>query len=194
MIKNVNRCSYWKGLEDSDIYAEYHDNEWGIPSHDDRYLYEMLLLESFQAGLSWVLILKKRENFRKAFDNFDPVKIKSYDAKKIEALLKDSGIIRNKRKILANINNAERFLEVQKEYGSFDQYIWSFTDGAIQYLQDDKIQTTDELSERISKDLKLRGFKFLGSVIVYSYLEAIGVMNHHTSDCFRYYKNKSEVK
>lgn len=194
MIKNVERCSYWKGLENSDIYIEYHDNEWGKESHDDRYLYEMLLLESFQAGLSWVLILKKRENFRKAFDNFDPVKIQSYDSPKIEALLNNSGIIRNKRKIIANINNAERFLEVQKEYGTFDKYIWSFTKGVIQYLKDDKIQTTNELSEKVAKDLKIRGFKFLGSVIVYSYLEAIGVMNNHTSDCFRYYKNKAEVE
>ena len=178
------RCK-WPNLENNDIYIEYHDNEWGVPSYDDRYLFEMILLESFHCGLSWLIILKKREAFKKAFDNFDPQVIKEYDEAKINKLMNDKGIVRNRAKILANIENAKAFIKVQEEFGTFSDYIWSFTDGNVQYGDFDKQITRNELSDKISKDIKNRGFKFMGSVTTYSYLEAIGVMNNHSSTCFK---------
>ncbi len=174
------RCS-WAGPDE--IYIRYHDDEWGIPTHDDRELFEMLVLESFQAGLSWITILKKRQNFKKAFDDFDVEKVAGYDEGKIGELLENEGIIRHKGKITSAINNAQVFIEIQKEFGSFDSYIWSFTDGKIikaEYL------TESDLSKEISKDLKKRGMKFVGPTIIYSYLESIGIIDNHQEGCFRY--------
>ena len=175
-----NRCS-WAGPDE--IYIKYHDEEWGIPTHDDRELFEMLVLESFQAGLSWITILKKRQNFKKAFDDFDVEKVAGYGESKISELLENDGIIRHKGKIASAINNAQVFIEIQKEFGSFDSYIWSFTDGEIikaEYL------TESDLSKDISKDLKKRGMKFVGPTIIYSYLESIGIIDNHQEGCFRY--------
>ena len=174
------RCP-WAGSED--IYIKYHDEEWGIPTHDDKELFEMLILESFQAGLSWITILKKRENFKKAFDDFDVLKVASYGEAKINELLENDGIIRHKGKITSAINNAKIFIEIQKEFGSFNEYIWRFTDGKIikaEYL------TESELSKSISKDLKKRGMKFVGPTIIYSYLESVGIIDNHQKDCFKY--------
>lgn len=182
------RCN-WPNLEKNEIYIEYHDNEWGIPSHEDEYLFEMILLESFHCGLSWLIILKKREAFRKAFDNFDPNIIQNYSKEKIEELMNNSDIVRNKAKISANIENAKTFLKIQQEFGTFSNYIWSFTDGEIQYGNSDLLIKTNELSDEISKNMKKRGFKFMGSITTYSYLEAIGVMNNHSSTCFRNHNN-----
>ena len=176
----TGRCS-WAG--DDETYIRYHDEEWGVPTHDDRELFEMLVLESFQAGLSWITILKKRENFRKAFDNFDVEKVACYSDKKVEELRQDAGIIRHKGKITSAINNAEIFIEIQEEFGSFDEYIWGFTDGKIiehEYL------TESDLSKKISKDLKKRGMKFVGPTIIYSYLESIGIINNHEEKCFKF--------
>ncbi len=181
----MKRCS-WNKLENSDTYIEYHDNEWGIASYDDNYLFEMLLLESFHCGLSWLLILNKRQAFREAFDNFNPQRIQHYGEDKVAELLSNKGIVRNRAKILAAISNAACFLEVQQQFGSFCRYIWSFTDNKILYLQNDNVVQTNELSDRVAKDLKKRGFRFMGSITTYSYLEAIGVMNNHIPDCFRY--------
>lgn len=177
---NENRCSW---VTDDEIYIRYHDEEWGIPTHDDKELFEMLVLESFQAGLSWITILKKRENFKKAFDDFDVIKVAGYGEDKIEELRNNEGIIRHKGKITSAINNAQIFIEIQEEFGSFSEYIWSFTDGKIikaEYL------TESDLSKEISKDLKKRGMKFVGPTIIYSYLESIGVIDNHENDCFRY--------
>ena len=182
----MKRCSWSEG---NDLYIEYHDKEWGIPVHDDRKHFEFLALESFQAGLSWLTILGKRENFRKAFNGFDPEKVAKYDKRKIEKLMKDSKIIRNQRKIEAAINNARRFLEVQKEFGSFDKYIWGFTDFKPKinsWKRLSQIPATSKLSDEISMDLKKRGFKFVGSTIIYAHLQAIGVVNDHLVSCFRY--------
>ena len=175
-----NRCS-WAGPDE--IYIRYHDEEWGIPTHDDRELFEILVLESFQAGLSWITILKKRQNFKKAFDDFDVEKVAGYGESKISELLENEGIIRHKGKIASAINNAQVFIEIQKEFGSFDSYIWSFTDGEIikaEYL------TESDLSKDISKDLKKRGMKFVGPTIIYSYLESIGIIDNHQEGCFKY--------
>jgi len=180
----MRRCN-WPNLEKNDVYIEYHDNEWGVPSYDDAYLFEMILLESFHCGLSWLIILKKREAFRESFDNFDPFLIKEYDEVKVEKLIENKSIVRNRAKIIANINNAKAFIKIQEEFGTFSAYIWSFTDGEIKYGDFDKLKTTNELSDNVSKDMKNRGFKFMGSVTTYSYLEAIGVMNNHSSMCFR---------
>ena len=177
---NKNRCS-WAGPEE--IYIRYHDEEWGVATHDDRELFEMLVLESFQAGLSWITILKKRENFKKAFDNFDVVKVANYDDKKVNKLRENAGIIRHKGKIASAINNAQIFIEIQKEFGSFDEYIWGFTDGKTikaEYL------TESDLSKEISKDLKKRGMKFVGPTIIYSYLESIGIIDNHQKDCYKF--------
>lgn len=174
------RCS-WAGPDE--IYIKYHDEEWGIPTHDDRELFEMLVLESFQAGLSWITILKKRQNFKKAFDDFDVEKVAAYDESKISELLENEGIIRHRGKITSAINNAQVLIEIQKEFGSFDSYIWSFTDGEIikaEYL------TESDLSKDISKDLKKRGMKFVGPTIIYSYLESIGIIDNHQKECFKY--------
>lgn len=178
------RCN-WTNLENNQIYIQYHDNEWGIPSYNDKYLFEMILLESFHCGLSWLLILKKREAFRKAFDNFDPYIIKDYTEEKIGELMENKDIVRNKAKILATIGNAKAFLKIQKEFGTFCDFIWSFTDNKIVYGNFDELITTNDLSDRVSKELKKYGFKFMGSVTTYSYLEAIGVMNNHSKNCFK---------
>lgn len=177
---NRKRCSW---ATSDEVYMKYHDDEWGVPTHDDRELFEFLVLESFQAGLSWITILKKRENFKKAFDNFDVVKVAGYDDVKVDELMENEGIIRHKGKITSAINNAQAFIEIQNEFGSFDEYIWSFTDGKIikaEYL------TESELSKNISKDLKKRGMKFVGPTIIYSYLEAIGIIDNHQKDCFKF--------
>ena len=177
---NKNRCQW---VTDDEIYIKYHDEEWGIPTHDDKELFEMLVLESFQAGLSWITILKKRENFKNAFDEFDVVKVANYGEDKINELLENEGIIRHKGKITSAINNARIFIEIQNEFGSFEEYIWGFTDGKIikaEYL------TESDLSKRISKDLKKRGMKFVGPTIIYSYLESIGIIDNHEKNCFKY--------
>nr|WP_231483694.1 DNA-3-methyladenine glycosylase I [Methanobrevibacter sp. YE315] len=166
-----------------ETYIKYHDNEWGIPTHDDKELFEMLVLESFQAGLSWITILKKRENFRDAFDGFDVEKVANYDDVKVEELRSNEGIIRHKGKITSAINNANVFIEIQKEFGSFDKYIWGFTDGEI---IKGEFKTESELSKDISKDLKKRGMRFVGPTIIYSYLESIGIINNHEPNCFKF--------
>jgi len=181
----MERCN-WKSLEYSQAYRDYHDIEWGTPSYDDAYLFEMLILESFHCGLSWLIILNKREFFRSAFDNFNPVLIKDYDEDKIKNLLNNKNIVRHEGKIRATVNNARCFLAIQKEFDSFSNYIWSFTDKEIIYGGDKPLVTKNELSDKISKDLKKRGFKFMGSVTTYSYLEAIGVLNNHSKNCFKY--------
>ena len=178
----MNRCSW---VNDNPLYIKYHDEEWGVASYDDRYLFEMLLLESFQAGLSWECILNKRENFRDAFDNFDYNKISNYDENKINELVNNKGIIRNKLKINAAINNSKIFIKIQKEYGTFSKYIWSFTNNKIIIHNGVKLYTRNSLSDRISEDLKKRGMKFVGTVIIYSYLQAIGMINDHEIDCFK---------
>ena len=175
------RCR-WCNLKNP-VYVSYHDFEWGIPQHDDRKLFELLLLESFQAGLSWETILNKRENFRQAFDNFDPKLINDYDNLKIQALMLDSGIIRNRRKINATIQNSHVFLNIQKEWGSFDAYIWHFTDGKTVY---ETGLTRSSLSDRVSKDLKKQGMTFVGTTIIYSYLQAAGIVYSHDQNCFLY--------
>jgi DNA-3-methyladenine glycosylase I len=175
-----NRCT-WAGSDE--VYMRYHDEEWGVPTHDDRELFEMLVLESFQAGLSWITILKKRENFRRAFDEFDVRKVADYDEAKVEELRLNEGIIRHKGKINAAVNNAQVFIEIQDEFGSFDEYIWGFTDGEIIKAE---FLTESELSKHISKDLKKRGMKFVGPTIIYSYLESIGVIDNHQEGCFKY--------
>ena len=180
IFMNKKRCT-WAGSDAT--YIRYHDEEWGVPTHDDRELFEMLILESFQAGLSWITILKKRDNFREAFDDFDYEKISEYDKEKVEELLQDEGIIRNKGKINAAINNAKIFMEIQEEFGSFDGYIWDYTDGKIIKAE---YQTESELSKKISKDLKKRGMKFLGPKIIYSFLESIGIIDNHEKKCFKY--------
>lgn len=180
----MKRC-FWVD-EKSEIYTKYHDEEWGIPKHDDHELFELLILESFQAGLSWITILKKRENFRKAFDNFDIQKVANYNNEKIAELLSNTGIIRSKNKILAAINNAKIFMQIQKDFGSFANYIWSFTDNKVLKNTTGKIITSSSLSDDISKDLKKRGMKYVGTVIIYSYLQAIGIIDDHDQNCFKY--------
>ncbi len=168
---------------------EYHDKEWGLPLHNDQKLFEFLILDAFQAGLSWLTILKKRENFRKAFDNFDAKKIALYDDKKINELLNNAGIIRNKLKIHASVTNAKSFLEIQKEFGSFDKYIWQFTKHKTivnKWKNWKEIPASTKESDAMSKDLKKRGFKFVGSTICYAFMQAAGMVNDHTVDCFRY--------
>ncbi len=177
----MKRCKWVN--EKNKLYIKYHDKEWGIPSHNDNYLFEMLLLESFQAGLSWECILNKRESFRQAFDNFNYKKIANYNNNKIEELLNNKEIIRNKLKIKAAINNAKVFINIKKEYKTFANYIWSFTKGKQVINTDDIFKTTSVLSDTISTDLKKRGMKFVGSTIIYSYLQAIGIINDHELDC-----------
>ena len=178
----MKRC-FWVNLNNK-LYVDYHDLEWGVPKYDDHELYELLILEMFQAGLSWETILKKRENFRLAMDNFDYKKIVNYNEEKINELMNNSGIIRNRRKIEATINNTRVFLTIQKEYGSFANFIWSFTNNEVLYI-DSKI-THNELSDKISSILKKKGMKFVGTIIIYSYLQAIGVINSHECDCFKF--------
>jgi len=169
------------------LYIKYHDEEWGVPVHDDRKLFEMLILEGAQAGLSWITILRKRENYRKAFNNFDAKKIAKHDSKKVRQLLQNEGIIRNRLKIAATIQNAKCFLDVQKEFGSFDKYIWQFVNGKpiINKRKSLKeIPAMTKESDVMSKDLKKRGFKFVGSTICYAFMQAVGMVNDHTMDCF----------
>lgn len=180
----MNRCK-WVNLNNKK-YIEYHDNEWGVPVYDDQKLFEMLLLESFQAGLSWECILNKRDYFKEAFDNYNPNIIIKYNEEKINELLSNKNIIRNRRKIEATINNAKIFLKIKKEYGSFSNYIWHFTNGKIIKNTNDSFQTTSPLSDTISNDLKKRGMKFVGSTIIYSYLQAIGIINDHELNCFKH--------
>lgn len=180
------RCK-WSGKDP--LYREYHDTEWGVPLYDDAKLFEFLILETFQAGLSWITVLRKRENFRKAFDNFDYQKIADYDDDKFDQLLQDVGIIRNKLKIKATISNAVAFMEIQKEFGSFSKYIWGFTNGKPiknKWNAQNELPPNTPLSDTISKDLKKRGFKFVGSTVIYAHMQATGMVNDHTADCFRY--------
>ncbi|MHA2392312.1 MAG: DNA-3-methyladenine glycosylase I [Promethearchaeota archaeon] len=182
----VKRCN-WVGF--NELMNKYHDEEWGTPVHDDKILFEFLILEGAQAGLSWNTILKKRENFRKAFDNFDYKKIAKYDDRKIEELLDNSGIIRNKLKINAAITNAKALLKVQEEFGTFDKYIWNFVNNTPinnNFKTLDELPSQTQISKTISKDLKKRGFKFVGPTIIYSFMQAVGMTNDHTIDCFRY--------
>ena len=168
---------------------EYHDTEWGVPVHDDRKLFEFLVLDAFQAGLSWSIVLRKRENFRRAFSGFDYRKIAGYDRRKMDRLIADPGIIRNRLKIAATVTNAKAFLEVRKEFGSFDKYIWSFTEGKTiknKWKTLAQIPATSKESDAMSKDLKKRGFKFVGSTICYAFMQAAGMVNDHLVDCFRY--------
>jgi DNA-3-methyladenine glycosylase I len=190
---NKIRCEW--GTEDQ-LYVDYHDKEWGVSVHDDRKLFEFLVLDSMQAGLSWFIILKKRENFRKAFDNFDPRKIAKYDEKKIRKLLSDKGIIRNRRKIEATIQNARAFLAVQEEFGSFDAYIWQFVNGKTKknsWKSVSEIPAKSKESDAMSKDLIKRGFKFVGSTICYAFMQAAGMVNDHTVRCFRYNEVAEEI-
>ena len=182
------RC---KWCESSELMIAYHDDEWGVPLHDDKKLFEFFVLDTFQAGLSWSTVLNKRENFRKAFDDFDVKKISKYDQRKIDKLLLDSGIIRNKLKVNATVTNAQSFLKVQKEFGTFDKYIWQFTDGKTihnKIKSHTQLQARTKESDAMSKDLLKRGFKFVGSTICYAFMQAAGMVNDHTVDCFRYKK------
>lgn len=179
----MKRCDW---VSTDELYINYHDNEWGKPVYDDATIFEFLVLESFQAGLSWITILKKREHFRDAFDQFDYKKIAHYSEEKVEALMQNAGIVRNRLKILATINNAQRFLEVQKEFGTFSAYIWSFVGGkplVNSFKSIKEVPATTEISDVLSKDLKKRGFKFLGSTVVYAYMQATGMVNDHIVDC-----------
>lgn len=180
------RCK-WVGSDP--LYIEYHDTEWGVPIYDDASLFEFLILETFQAGLSWITVLKKRENFREAFDNFDYKKIANYGDEKFNELIQNAGIIRNKLKVKATISNAIAFMNVQKEFGSFSDYIWKFVDGKPinnSCLTNADVPANTELSDLISKDLKKRGFKFVGTTVIYAHMQATGMVNDHTIDCFRY--------
>lgn len=183
-MENKTRCAW---CEKDDLYRKYHDEEWGTPVYDDPTLFEFLILETFQAGLSWYTILAKRENFRKAFDNFDYKKIAQYSEDKIQELLLDAGIIRNKLKVYSAVSNAVAFMKVQEEFGSFSKYIWGFVDGKpidnkLQSLKD--IPASTPLSDTISKDLKKRGFKFVGSTVVYAHMQATGMVNDHIQSCW----------
>ena len=185
MDRKIRRS--WPG--DSPIYLDYHDNEWGRPTHDDRELFELLILEGAQAGLSWLTILKKREAYREAFDGFDPVKVALYGEEKVEELMANEGIVRNRRKIEAAVTSAKLFLDVVEEFGSFDAFIWGYVDGepiVNHWKTQEDVPATTPLSDRISKDLKKRGFKFVGSTIAYAYMQSIGMVNDHVVDCFVY--------
>lgn len=184
-MENKTRCAW---CEKDDLYRDYHDNEWGIPVYDDDKLFEFLVLETFQAGLSWYTILKKRDDFRRAFDQFDYKKVAQYDEDKVQELLQDTGIIRNKLKVRGTVSNAIAFIEVQKEFGSFSKYIWGFTGGKpiannVKKISD--VKATTPLSDEISKDLKKRGFKFIGSTVVYAHMQATGMVNDHVENCWK---------
>ena len=182
-MKNIKRCQ-WCG--EDPLYVKYHDEEWGVPVHDDRTLFEFLILEGAQAGLSWITILRKRAGYRMAYDDFDVQKVALYDEEKIEALISNPDIVRNRLKIRSSVNNARLFMDIQREFGSFDSYIWGFADNRqiINCWEDiSEIPVTSELSDRISRDLKKRGFKFTGSTIIYSYLQAVGIINDHMTWC-----------
>lgn len=181
------RCNW--GFKDDALMLKYHDMEWGVPLHDDKSIFEFLVLEGMQAGLSWQTVLRKRENFRKAFDGFDPRKVAKYDVRKVKSLLGDAGIIRNRLKIVAAISNAKAFLRVKGEFGSFDKYIWGFTGGRPirnKWSTIKQIPATSRESDSMSRDLKARGFKFVGSTICYAHMQATGMVNDHLVSCFRY--------
>jgi DNA-3-methyladenine glycosylase I len=181
----MKRCE-WPTKEE--IYVKYHDEEWGVPVYDDRLLFEMLTLEGAQAGLSWITVLKKRENYKEAFDNFDVEKIATYGEEKIQSLLENKGIIRNTLKIHSTITNAKAFIEIQKEFGSFSKFIWSYVNEKPinnNWTNTNELPAKTELSDKISKDLRKRGFKFVGSTIIYAYMQGIGIVNDHTNSCFR---------
>jgi DNA-3-methyladenine glycosylase I len=183
---DLKRCPW--GLSDP-IYLEYHDTEWGYPVHDDHKQFEFLVLESAQAGLSWLTILKRREGYRRLYEGFDPQVVADYDEKKISKMLLDPGIIRNRKKIESSINNAQNFLKIQEEFGSFSSYLWGFIDGkqVVNHFEDfSRVQATTPLSDTISKDLKQRGFNFIGSTIIYAHLQATGLVNDHLTKCFRH--------
>lgn len=186
MSENTRKCGWCLG---DDLYEKYHDEEWGLPLRDDDLLFEFLVLETFQAGLSWITILRKRENFRAAFDHFDYQKIARYREDKIQDLLQDAGIIRNKLKVRGTVTNAQKYMDIQKEFGSFSKYIWSFVNdrpitNSFKNYKDAPANTP--LSDTISKDLKKRGFKFVGSTVIYAMMQAIGMVNDHEVGCFRY--------
>lgn len=186
MNENTPRCS-WAGNDP--LYIKYHDLEWGVPIYDDATIFEFLILETFQAGLSWITILKKRENFRNAFDHFDYKKIARYEEEKIKLLLNDAGIIRNKLKIRATITNAQAYIKIQQEFGSFSTYIWGFVNNTPidnQISSMDNMPATSPISDALSKDLKKRGFKFTGSTVIYAHMQATGMVNDHVTSCFRH--------
>jgi DNA-3-methyladenine glycosylase I len=183
--RTPSRCGWANG----ELYIAYHDKEWGVPVHDDRVLFEFLLLEGAQAGLSWITILKKRENYRRAFDDFDAQKIARYDKRKLRRLLADPGIVRNRLKIESSVGNARAFLAVQKEFGSFDRYIWQFVGGRPRRNKWKSLKDLPAItpeSDAMSRDLLKRGFKFVGSTICYAFMQAVGMVNDHTTDCFRH--------
>lgn len=183
-MSGEGRCEW---VTDEQVYRDYHDHEWGVPVHDDRHLFEMLSLEGAQAGLSWITILKRRENYRKAFDNFDPKIVSIYDESKIEELRQNKGIIRNKLKIRSVITNAEAFIKVQEEFGSFDEYLWAFVGGKPifnDWKSHADVPAATKESEALSKDLRKRGFKFVGPVICYAFMQAVGLVNDHTRECY----------
>ncbi len=185
-MTELKRCD-WPGADT--LMQQYHDEEWGVPNHDDRKWFEYITLDAFQAGLSWAIVLKKRENFRKAFDNFNPVKIVEYDQTKVNELIQDAGIIRNKLKINATISNAKAFLEIQREFGTFDNYIWRFVNGnpIINHWKNiAELPASTSESDMLSKDLKSRGFKFVGTTICYAFMQSAGMVNDHLITCFRY--------
>lgn len=179
-----HRCAW---CEKDDLYRDYHDNEWGKPVYDDETIFEFLILETFQAGLSWYTVLAKRENFRKAFDNFDLLKVANYSEEKMATLAENAGIIRNKLKIKATVSNAQAFIKVQEEFGSFSKYIWGFVDGKPidnQPKNLSEVKATTPISDALSKDMKKRGFKFIGSTVIYAHMQATGMVNDHVIDCF----------
>jgi len=186
VMTSIKRCT-WTGADP--LMIAYHDTEWGVPLHDDRKIYEFLVLEGMQAGLSWSTILRKRENFRAAFRGFDPAAVSNYGSREMDRLMADPGIIRNRVKLQAAINNAEKFLQVQKEFGSFDRYIWGFVGGKPirhRFRKDSEIPAVSPESDRLSRDMKQRGFKFVGSTIIYAHMQATGMVNDHLAGCFRY--------
>ena len=181
-----HRCSW---VSNDELYIKYHDEEWGIPVYDDSVLFEFLMLETFQTGLSWITILKKRENFRNAFDNFNYAKIANYSNQKCELLLQNRGIIRNKLKIKATVTNAQAFIKIQKDHGSFSQYYWAFVNGKpIQnsFKSENEIPSSSNVSDKISRDLKKKGFKFVGPTVIYAYMQATGMVNDHITNCFQH--------
>ncbi|PKD21911.1 DNA-3-methyladenine glycosylase [Salegentibacter salinarum] len=185
-MAKLQRCGWCEG---DALYEAYHDNEWGVPVYDEETIFEFLILETFQAGLSWITVLRKRENFKKAFDDFDYKKIAKYSEEKIQELLENPGIIRNKLKVRATVTNAQNFIKIQEEYGTFSKYIWSFVDG--EPIQNEvknykKSPATTAISDKLSKDLKKKGFKFVGSTVMYAHMQATGMVNDHEVTCFRY--------
>ena len=188
-IDGKPRCDW---IKDHSLYLQYHDKEWGVPIYDDHKLFELLVLESAEAGLSWLTILKKRANYRLAYDNFDPEKVACYDSKKEEELLMNAGIIRSKTKIISSVQNARKFLEIQKQHGSFSNYIWSYVDHQPifnNWNTSEEVPSRTDLSDTICADMKNRGFTFIGSKIIYAFMQAIGMVNDHPAYCFRHHKN-----